>query len=42
MDLASTPEEDAFRQEVRAWVSAHLPEGWGTPAFKEARTFEER
>jgi alkylation response protein AidB-like acyl-CoA dehydrogenase len=42
MDLASTPEEQAFREEVRAWAAANLPEGWGTPAFKEARTFEER
>ena len=25
MDLAFTPEEEAFRQEVRAWVHAHLP-----------------
>jgi len=42
MDLASTSEEDAFRSEVREWVAANLPEGWGTPAFKEARSFEER
>jgi len=26
MDLAFTPEEQAFREEVRAWVKAHLPE----------------
>ena len=25
MDLAFTPEEQAFRQEVRTWVRAHLP-----------------
>ena len=25
MDLAFTPEEQAFRQEVRAWVRANLP-----------------
>ena len=25
MDLAFTPEEQAFRQEVRAWVQSHLP-----------------
>ena len=25
MDLAFTPEEQAFRQEVRSWVRAHLP-----------------
>ena len=26
MDLAFTPEEQAFREEVRTWVRAHLPE----------------
>jgi alkylation response protein AidB-like acyl-CoA dehydrogenase len=26
MDLAFTPEEQAFREEVRTWVHAHLPE----------------
>ena len=25
MDLAFTPQEQAFRQEVRAWVRANLP-----------------
>ncbi|WNO06431.1 acyl-CoA dehydrogenase family protein [Rhodoferax mekongensis] len=25
MDLAFTPEEQAFREEVRAWVTSHLP-----------------
>ena len=25
MDLAFTPEEQAFREEVRAWVGSHLP-----------------
>ena len=25
MDLAFTPEEQAFRAEIRAWVRAHLP-----------------
>ena len=25
MDLAFTPEEQAFREEVRAWVRANLP-----------------
>ena len=25
MDLAFTPEEQAFREEIRAWVQAHLP-----------------
>ena len=26
MDLAFTPEEQAFREEIRAWVHAHLPQ----------------
>ena len=26
MDLAFTPQEQAFREEVREWVKAHLPE----------------
>ena len=26
MDLAFTPEEQAFREEIRTWVRAHLPE----------------
>ena len=26
MDLAFTPEEQAFREEVRAWIRSHLPE----------------
>ena len=25
MDLAFTPEEQAFREEVRAWVQSNLP-----------------
>ena len=42
MDLAPSPAETAFREEVRAWIRDNLPEGWGTPAFPEPRTFEER
>ncbi len=33
MDLDYPPETEAFRAEVRAWLTAHLPEGWGTPGF---------
>ena len=29
MDLAFTREEEAFREEVRAWLRANLPAGWG-------------
>jgi hypothetical protein len=30
MDLAFTPEEQAFREEVRTWVHAHLPDPFRT------------
>jgi len=30
MDFDYTPEQDAFRAEVRAWVRSALPAGWGT------------
>ncbi|HET9783155.1 MAG TPA: acyl-CoA dehydrogenase family protein [Candidatus Dormibacteraeota bacterium] len=29
MDLGFTPEEEAFRQEVRTWLEANLPVEWG-------------
>ncbi len=28
-----TPEADAFRDEVKAWFTENLPQGWGTPEF---------
>ncbi|MGH2749326.1 MAG: acyl-CoA dehydrogenase family protein [Actinomycetota bacterium] len=28
MDFRDTPEEAAFRKELRAWISENLPEGW--------------
>jgi alkylation response protein AidB-like acyl-CoA dehydrogenase len=39
MDLALSPEETAFRDEIRAWIRENLPEGW--PAT-EPKTFEDR
>jgi len=33
MDLTYPPEAEAFRLEIRAWLEANLPEGWGTPGF---------
>jgi alkylation response protein AidB-like acyl-CoA dehydrogenase len=33
MDLNYPPEAEAFRAEIRAWLEANLPEGWGTPAW---------
>ena len=41
MDLRDSPEEAAFRAEVRQWLQDNLPEGWGTPAFKEPEDPEE-
>src|SRR5205809_6447675 len=28
VDLAFTPEEESFRQEVRTWLDANLPQAW--------------
>jgi alkylation response protein AidB-like acyl-CoA dehydrogenase len=30
---------DAFRKEVRAWLKANLPKGWGTPEYKAPDAF---
>ena len=32
MDLAFTPEEQTFRETIRAWVKDNLPEGAQRPA----------
>ena len=40
MDLTYPPEAEAFRGEIRSWLQAHLPEGWGEPGF--AMSPEER
>lgn len=34
MDLSFSPEEEAFRQKVRDFLSANLPEGWNEPGFR--------
>jgi alkylation response protein AidB-like acyl-CoA dehydrogenase len=41
MDLHDSPDEAQFRQEVRSWLEASLPEGWGTPAFEMPQTPDE-
>ncbi len=33
MDFRLTAAEERFQAEVRAWLRANLPAGWGTPAF---------
>ncbi len=35
MDLRDTPDEAAFRERLRAWLAEHIPEGWGTPRYRE-------
>ena len=34
MDLSYPPEAEAFRTEVRSWLEANLPAGWGAPEHK--------
>src|SRR5436190_22022021 len=34
MDLTYPAEAEEFRKEIRAWLEANLPEGWGSPGFK--------
>ena len=33
MDFNYTPQEEAFRQELRQWLADALPEGWGKTVF---------
>jgi alkylation response protein AidB-like acyl-CoA dehydrogenase len=33
MDLSFTEQEEAFRAELRSWLSAHIPEEWTRPGF---------
>src|SRR2546422_129016 len=42
MDFANTPEQEAFRQELRAFLEKALPEGWGTSDYAEPETLEEQ
>lgn len=42
MNFDYTPEQEAFRQEVRVWLEENLPEGWGTPEYKTPETLEEQ
>jgi alkylation response protein AidB-like acyl-CoA dehydrogenase len=36
MDLSYTAEEEKFREELRSWLSAHIPEEWARPGFWES------
>ncbi len=42
MDLRDTPQQAAFRKDVRSWLAANLPEHWGTPAFEEPTDADDR
>ena len=46
MDLAYTPEAEEFRVEIREWLSANLPSGWGDDDFEmtpdERKQFNEQ
>jgi alkylation response protein AidB-like acyl-CoA dehydrogenase len=33
MDMSYSPEAEAFRAEIREWLVANLPKGWGEPGF---------
>jgi alkylation response protein AidB-like acyl-CoA dehydrogenase len=37
VELTLTPDEERIRAELGAWLDEHLPEGWGTPAFRYPR-----
>ena len=41
MDFRDTPEEAAFRAELRSWLAAHLPPGWAARAPEAGRGVEE-
>jgi alkylation response protein AidB-like acyl-CoA dehydrogenase len=34
MDLTYPPEAEAFREEVRSWLEANLPDGWSEPGSR--------
>lgn len=42
MDFKRSPEEEAFRAEVRRWLRDNLPAGWHTDASVRPGTVEER
>jgi len=42
MDLKLTAEEERFRDDVRGWLETHLPEHWGTPAYRAPTTAAEQ
>jgi alkylation response protein AidB-like acyl-CoA dehydrogenase len=41
-EVPLTPEDEAFRDEVRAFLAANLPAGWGTAQYRGPRSESER
>jgi alkylation response protein AidB-like acyl-CoA dehydrogenase len=41
VDFRDTPQEAAFRAGVREWLAANLPDGWGTPSWKEPESLHD-
>ncbi|HJP66862.1 MAG TPA: acyl-CoA dehydrogenase family protein [Actinomycetota bacterium] len=35
MDFRDSPDEAAFREQLRAWIPDNLPAGWGKPGYQE-------
>jgi alkylation response protein AidB-like acyl-CoA dehydrogenase len=42
MDFRESPEHRRFRMEVREWLAANLPAGWGTPGYRGPEAVAER
>jgi alkylation response protein AidB-like acyl-CoA dehydrogenase len=42
MEFRLTEAEERFRAEVRAWLTANLPRGWGTAAYREPHSAAEK
>ncbi|MFQ5666167.1 MAG: acyl-CoA dehydrogenase [Candidatus Binatia bacterium] len=42
MDFSYTPQEEAFREELRAWLEANLPAGYDPDEFEELAEADER
>jgi alkylation response protein AidB-like acyl-CoA dehydrogenase len=42
MDLTYPPDAESFRAEIRTWLEANLPDGWGEPGFEMTPDERER
>jgi len=41
MDLSFSPEQEEFRQRLRAWLKTNLPAGWGTAEHEPFHSYRE-